>query len=134
MHSTAKTSTLRRVGESEMAPNRLRPKSVLNNGLGLPKTRLLLFTQYRTLLRLVGTSDNPMHRCNAAPRCRAKSKRTGLPCRSPAVKGDRVCRMHGAGGGAPQGKLNGNFGMVAGRKRPTASRATCGSCSASCAR
>jgi hypothetical protein len=54
-------------------------------------------------------TDNPMHRCNAAPRCRAKSKRTGLPCRSPAVGGYRVCRMHGAGGGAPEGKRNGNF-------------------------
>ena len=54
-------------------------------------------------------TDNPMHRCNAAPRCRAKSKRTGLPCRSPAVTGYRVCRMHGAGGGAPEGKMNGNF-------------------------
>ena len=54
-------------------------------------------------------SDNPMHRCNAAPRCGAKSKRTGLPCRSPAVKGHRVCRMHGARGGAPEGKRNGNF-------------------------
>jgi hypothetical protein len=52
---------------------------------------------------------NPMHRCNAAPRCRAKSKRTGLPCRSPAVRGYRVCRMHGARGGAPKGKKNGNF-------------------------
>lgn len=31
------------------------------------------------------------------------------PCRSPAVKGYRVCRMHGAGGGAPEGKRNGNF-------------------------
>jgi hypothetical protein len=54
-------------------------------------------------------NDNPMHRCNAAPRCRAKSKRTGLRCRSPAVKGYRVCRMHGARGGAPEGKRNGNF-------------------------
>jgi hypothetical protein len=54
-------------------------------------------------------SDNPMHRCNAAPRCHAKSKRTGLPCRSPAVKGYLVCRMHGARGGAPEGKENGNF-------------------------
>jgi len=54
-------------------------------------------------------SGNPMHRCNAASRCRAKSKRTGLPCRSPAVNGYRVCRMHGARGGAPEGKRNGNF-------------------------
>jgi hypothetical protein len=47
-----------------------------------------------------------MHRCNDAPRCRAKSKRTGLPCRSPAVNGYRVCRMPGAGGGAPEGEQN----------------------------
>ncbi len=54
-------------------------------------------------------TDNPMHRCNEAPRCGAKSKRTGLPCQSPAVRSHRVCRMHGAGGGAPKGKANGNF-------------------------
>jgi hypothetical protein len=54
-------------------------------------------------------SNNPMHRCNAAPRCSAKSKRTGKPCRAPAVKGWRVCRMHGARGGAPEGKRNGNY-------------------------
>jgi uncharacterized protein YjcR len=43
----------------------------------------------------------PMHR---ALRCRAKSKRSGLQCLSPAVRG--VCRMHGAGGGAPRGNKN----------------------------
>jgi hypothetical protein len=36
---------------------------------------------------------------DAAPRCRAHSKRTGEPCRAPAVTGWRVCRVHGAGGG-----------------------------------
>jgi hypothetical protein len=54
-------------------------------------------------------SDNPMQSAHEAPRCKAKSKRTGLPCRSTAVNGYRVCRMHGAGGGAPEGKENGNF-------------------------
>jgi hypothetical protein len=54
-------------------------------------------------------SDNPMQSAHDAPRCGVKSKRSGLPCRSPAVTGHRVCRMHGAGGGAPEGKLNGNF-------------------------
>ena len=54
-------------------------------------------------------SDNPMQSAHGAPRCRAKSKRTGLPCQAPAVGGYRVCRMHGAGGGAPEGKQNGNF-------------------------
>ena len=38
----------------------------------------------------------PMHQ---ALRCHAKSKRSGLQCRAPAVRG--CGRMHGAGGGAP---------------------------------
>jgi hypothetical protein len=55
---------------------------------------------------------NPLHptqRLQNAPRCTAKSKRTGLPCRSPAVRGWRVCRMHGAGGGAGSGKEHPNY-------------------------
>jgi hypothetical protein len=44
-----------------------------------------------------------------AKRCQARSKRTGKPCQSPAVRGWNVCRMHGAGGGAPKGKRNGNY-------------------------
>jgi hypothetical protein len=50
---------------------------------------------------------NPMQSAHDAPRCKAKSKRTGKPCRAPAVRGCRVCRMHGARGGAPEGKRNG---------------------------
>jgi hypothetical protein len=53
-------------------------------------------------------SDNPMHKAHEAPRCRAKAKRTGRPCRAPAVQGYR-CRMHGARGGAPAGNRNGNY-------------------------
>ena len=49
-------------------------------------------------------SINPMQSAHDAPRCKAKSKRTGKPCRSPAVRSYRVCRMHGARGGAPEGK------------------------------
>jgi len=52
------------------------------------------------------TDINPMQ---LADRCRAHSKRTGQPCRAPAVKGWNVCRMHGAGGGAPAGQANGNY-------------------------
>lgn len=52
------------------------------------------------------TNINPMH---AAIRCKAHSKRTGLPCSAPAVGGWSVCRMHGAGGGAPPGRRNGNY-------------------------
>jgi glucans biosynthesis protein len=48
-------------------------------------------------------------RLNASPRCRAKSKRSGQPCKAPAVNGYRVCRMHGARGGAPSGKKNGAY-------------------------
>jgi glucans biosynthesis protein len=56
-----------------------------------------------------------------APRCRARSKRSGKPCRSPAVKGSAVCRMHGARGGAPKGNRNalkhGRFSAEATRDR-----------------
>jgi hypothetical protein len=54
-------------------------------------------------------SDNLMHKAHAAPRCKANSKRSGQPCRAPAVKGWQVCRMHGARGGAPKGRRNGNY-------------------------
>jgi hypothetical protein len=50
---------------------------------------------------------NPMQSAHAALRCCARSKRSGLPCRAPAVRGWRVCRMHGARGGAPEGRQNG---------------------------
>lgn len=46
---------------------------------------------------------------NLAPRCNATSKRTGKPCRAPAVKGWKVCRFHGARGGGPSGSRNGNY-------------------------
>ena len=41
-----------------------------------------------------------------ALRCHAKSKRSGLQCQAPAVRRVSVCRMHGAGGGAPRGNQN----------------------------
>ena len=56
------------------------------------------------------TDDNPIdpvQRLRDAPRCHAKAKRTGKQCKSPAVKGWRVCRLHGARGGAPRGKAHG---------------------------
>lgn len=51
----------------------------------------------------------PMQSAHAAPRCTAKAKRTGKPCRAPAVRGWAVCRMHGAGGGAKAGKAHPNW-------------------------
>ena len=56
------------------------------------------------------TDGNPLHparRLQNAPRCNAKSKRTGTPCMAPAVRGWAVCRMHGTRGGAPRGPGNG---------------------------
>jgi hypothetical protein len=61
-------------------------------------------------------SDNPMRPENepecllAAPRCGART-RSGAPCRAPAVRGRRRCRMHGGakGSGAPKGERNGNY-------------------------
>ena len=43
----------------------------------------------------------------ASPRCGART-RSGMPCRSPAVKGKKRCRMHGGakGSGAPRGNKN----------------------------
>lgn len=52
---------------------------------------------------------NPVNLMHLAPRCTARSKRTGEPCRSPAVRGFKVCRMHGARGGAPKGQQNGRW-------------------------
>ena len=52
------------------------------------------------------SNANPMQAAFAAPRCTAKSKRTGQPCRNPAVGGWNVCRMHGARGGAKEGRAN----------------------------
>ena len=48
----------------------------------------------------------PMSKAHAAPRCTATSKRTGVRCKGPAVRGWTVCRFHGAGGGQGPGKAN----------------------------
>lgn len=49
---------------------------------------------------------NLMSKAHAAPRCTATSKRTGERCKGPAVRGWRVCRFHGAGGGHGPGTAN----------------------------
>jgi hypothetical protein len=51
-------------------------------------------------------SPLPMH---LSLRCHAQSERTKERCRAPAVRGWEVCRFHGAGGGGPKGKANGNY-------------------------
>jgi hypothetical protein len=55
--------------------------------------------------------NDPAHpmvwRLNLAPRCGART-RAGTPCRSPAVRGKRRCRMHGGakGSGGQPGNRN----------------------------
>ena len=62
---------------------------------------------------LLKMRDNPMHLVtlmNAAPRCKARSKRSQQACRAPAIRGRDTCRMHGGRSpGAPKGERNGNF-------------------------
>ena len=54
------------------------------------------------------SETNPMYGCvfANARQCHAHSRRTGLRCRAPAVRGCNVCRFHGAGGGQPPGEKN----------------------------
>jgi hypothetical protein len=62
---------------------------------------------------------SPMDKAHNAPRCTARSKRSGQRCRAPAVGGWRVCRMHGAHVGAPEGERNGNYRHGARTKEAT---------------
>jgi hypothetical protein len=54
--------------------------------------------------KVIQRDELPM---NQAPRCGTRT-RSGNPCRSPAVRGKRRCRMHGGafGSGAPIGNKN----------------------------
>jgi hypothetical protein len=73
------------------------------------------------------TDHNPLQQAETplqrAQRCTAHSKRTGERCRAPAVRAGTVCRMHGAGGGAPEGKRNGNYRHGGRTKEAMAARA-----------
>lgn len=60
-------------------------------------------------IEAMSCTHSPVDRLNAAPRCRAKSKRSGFQCLAPAVRGKKVCRIHGARAGAPEGMRNGNY-------------------------
>lgn len=52
---------------------------------------------------------NPVYRLLSAPRCVARAKSTGRRCQCPSKQGWNVCRLHGAGGGAPSGEAHPNF-------------------------
>ena len=53
--------------------------------------------------------ESRLRNLRAAARCTAKAKRTGERCQCPAAYGYRVCRVHGARGGAPRGAKHPNF-------------------------
>jgi hypothetical protein len=52
---------------------------------------------------------NKSYPFETALRCHAMSKRTRKRCQAPAVSGWKVCRLHGAGGGAPKGSAHGRY-------------------------
>ena len=52
---------------------------------------------------------NGLQFANAAPRCKARCRRSKRPCKAPAIRGKPVCRMHGGKGGGPRGKRNGSY-------------------------
>jgi len=61
---------------------------------------------------MMKSDDNPIdptQRLRDARRCHAKAKSTGKRCKAPAVRGWLVCRVHGAGGGAPSGSAHPNY-------------------------
>jgi hypothetical protein len=47
-------------------------------------------------------NGNRPGRFSDAPRCGARSRRTGRPCRAPACRGHRRCRMHGGRSTGPK--------------------------------
>ncbi len=53
--------------------------------------------------------DSPMESAHAAPRCQAKSKRSGQTCRCAAMRGKRVCRMHGGKSRPLHGPAHGRY-------------------------
>jgi hypothetical protein len=75
---------------------------VTGTGIGIPEEKLAYSGMIRPPVPI--TSAHPFR--SAAPRCTAHSKRSGQPCKAPAVRGWRVCRMHGAGGGHEAGDAN----------------------------
>lgn len=60
-------------------------------------------------MKTTSCTERKSYAFDGAPRCGAKTKRSnGAPCRSPAVRGKRRCRMHGGakGSGAQRGNSN----------------------------
>ena len=56
-----------------------------------------------------GNPIDPSQRLRDAPRCSATAKSTRRRCKCPSKRGWKVCRLHGAGGGAPSGAAHPNY-------------------------
>lgn len=56
-----------------------------------------------------GNPIDPAQRLRDAPRCSATAKSTRQRCRNPSKQNWNVCRLHGAGGGAPSGSAHPNY-------------------------
>ena len=56
-----------------------------------------------------GNLIDPVQRLRNAPRCTAMAKSTRQRCRNPSKQLWNVCRLHGAGGGAPSGSQHPNY-------------------------
>ena len=56
-----------------------------------------------------GNPIDPVQRLRNAPRCTATAKSTRQRCRNPSKQLWNVCRLHGAGGGAPSGSQHPNY-------------------------
>ena len=60
-------------------------------------------------MKTTSYTGNRIYAFDAAPRCGARTKSNdGFPCRCPAIKGKKRCRLHGGaqGSGAPRGNVN----------------------------
>ena len=60
-------------------------------------------------MKTTSCTESTAYAFNNAPRCGARSKRNnGNPCRAPAVKGKKRCRLHGGSKGSGGQKDNKN--------------------------
>lgn len=58
-------------------------------------------------MKTTSCTEQKLYAFDKAPRCNAKTKRNnGNPCRCPAVRGKKRCRIHGGGKGSGAQKEN----------------------------
>jgi len=62
----------------------------------------MMESKYRLGRLKSGNPAAPIEACWAAPRCGAKAKSTGKPCRKAALRGKTRCRLHGGKSTGPK--------------------------------